>query len=55
MQGAPIFKQQWPCQVFSLFHPFNMSDVVDEHLRDYFGTRMPFLNFKLGIQGVYTP
>jgi len=50
-QQGPLFTSKWPSAVFSLFHPFNMSDTIDLNLKEYFDISMPFLNFKLGVQG----
>lgn len=43
------FKESWPAKIFSLFHPFNLSEELDEELEKYFGISMPFLNFKIGV------
>jgi hypothetical protein len=36
----------------SLFHPFRFSDVLDEDLENLFKLSIPFLDIRIGIQGV---
>ena len=50
---ASYFAAKWPAQMFSLFHPFNLSEQLDSSLKEYFDLSLPFLNFKLGIQGAH--
>ena len=51
-QAQPdLSKNKWPAKVLSFLHPFNLDDVLDESLENYFNLRFPFLDFRLGIQG----
>ena len=47
-------KEAWPAKIISLVHPFNLSDDLDISLEKYFEVHMPFLNFKIGLQGAKT-
>ena len=42
----------WPLNLMSLFHPFRLSDPLDMDLEDLFKLAIPFLDIRLGIQGV---
>lgn len=42
---------RWPTQLLSLVHPFNLDEVVDESLENFFGLCLPFLDFRIGVQG----
>lgn len=37
--------------MLSLIHPFNIDINVDEAMETFFGLNLPFLDFRLGIQG----
>ena len=43
---------KWPTRFLSLVHPFNLDENIDENLEQFFGLCLPFLDFRLGIQGV---
>lgn len=43
---------RWPSKILSLVHPFNLHDGMDESLEEFFNLNMPFLDFRIGIQGV---
>jgi len=34
-----------------LIHPFNIDENVDMFLEQFFGLNLPFLDFRIGIQG----
>ena len=38
--------------MLSLVHPFGMKDSLDENLEQFFGLCLPFLDFRIGVQGV---
>ena len=42
----------WPLNLMSLFYPFKLSDPLDMNLEDLFKLAIPFLDIRLGIQGV---
>eukprot|EP00347_Sterkiella_histriomuscorum_P013779 403363397 len=46
-----LSKYKWPVRLLSLIHPFNIDMNVDETLERFFGLNLPFLDFRLGIQG----
>lgn len=33
-------------------HPFNLDDVLDENLEQFFNLNLPFLDFRVGVQGI---
>jgi hypothetical protein len=33
-------------------HPFNLDDVLDENLEQFFNLSLPFLDFRVGVQGI---
>jgi len=43
---------EWPLKLMSLFHPFRFSDVLDEDLENLFKLSIPFLDIRIGVQGV---
>ena len=45
-------KYRWPAKILSLVHPFNLHDGMDESLEEFFNLNMPFLDFRIGIQGI---
>jgi len=47
-----LSQNKWPAKMLSCLHPFNLDDVLDESLEQYFNLNLPFLDFRLGIQGV---
>jgi hypothetical protein len=42
----------WPFNVLSLFHPFRISEKIDIDLEQSFNLNIPFLNLRIGVQGV---
>lgn len=46
-----LSKYKWPVRLLSLIHPFSIEMSVDETLERFFGLHLPFLDFKLGLQG----
>lgn len=46
-----LAKNKWPTKLLSLIHPFNMDDQTDENLEQFFNLNLPFLDFRIGIQG----
>ena len=46
-----LARYKWPVRLLSLIHPFNIDMNVDETLERFFGLNLPFLDFRLGIQG----
>ena len=45
------FANQWPAKMLGLVHPFNFNENLDEIMEHYFSLTLPFLNFKIGLQG----
>jgi len=37
--------------MLSCLHPFNLDDDLDTHLEQFFSLNLPFLDFRLGVQG----
>lgn len=33
-------------------HPFNLDENIDESLEQFFGLNLPFLDFRIGVQGI---
>ena len=42
----------YPFNLLSFMHPFGVSDEIDEAFDHYFKLSMPFLDLKMGVQGV---
>lgn len=42
---------KWPNRLLSLIHPFNIDTYVDELLEKFLGLNLPFLDFRIGLQG----
>jgi len=42
---------KWPTRILSLVHPFQLDVQLDENLELFFGLSIPFLDFKMGVQG----
>ena len=38
--------------MLSLIHPFNLHDGMDETVEEFYNLNMPFLDFRIGIQGI---
>jgi len=45
-------KYRWPSKILGLVHPFNLHEGMDESLEEFFNLNMPFLDFRIGIQGI---
>lgn len=45
-------KCKWPFTLLSLFHPFRISDKIDIDFETQFSLDIPFLDMKIGVQGV---
>ncbi len=43
---------KWPTRLLSLVHPFYLDPDVDENLENFFGLSLPFLDFRIGVQGI---
>ena len=43
---------KWPARLLSVLHPFGFDDYLDENIEQCFGFCLPFLDFRVGIQGV---
>jgi hypothetical protein len=43
---------RWPVKMLSLVHPFNLHDGMDETVEEFYNLNMPFLDFRIGIQGI---
>jgi hypothetical protein len=52
VESDNLFNHKWPTRLLSLIHPFNIDIGVDDTLEKFFGLNLPFLDFRLGIQGV---
>lgn len=42
---------KWPTRLLSLIHPFNIDVNVDDAMERFFGLNLPFLDFRIGVQG----
>lgn len=42
---------KWPTRLLSLVHPFNLDEYIDQQLEQQFGLNLPFLDFRIGVQG----
>ena len=42
----------WPLTLMSLFHPFRLSDPLDIDIEHLFKLSLPFLDIRIGVQGV---
>jgi hypothetical protein len=51
MESESLANHKWPVRLLSLIHPFNIDVNVDEALEKFFGLNLPFLDFRIGIQG----
>lgn len=51
VESDTLFNYKWPTRLLSLIHPFNIDIGVDETLEKFFGLNLPFLDFRLGVQG----
>ena len=45
-------KSKWPTKLLALVHPFSLDDNLDENLELFFGLSIPFLDCKIGVQGI---
>ena len=43
---------KWPTRLLSLVHPFTLDENLDENLELFFGLSVPFLDFRIGVQGI---
>lgn len=50
-ENEPFANVKWPNRLLSLVHPFNIDMYVDELLERFLGLNLPFLDFRIGIQG----
>ena len=51
MPTETFANNKWPVRMLSLIHPFNIDIAVDEKLEETFGLVLPFLDFRIGVQG----
>jgi hypothetical protein len=42
---------KWPTKLLSLLHPFNIEANLDDALERFMGLNIPFLDFRVGLQG----
>lgn len=42
---------KWPTRLLSIIHPFNVELNLDDALERYLGLNLPFLDFRVGVQG----
>ena len=47
-----LSNNKWPAKVLSFLHPFNLDVVLDESLEQFFNLNLPFLDFRVGVQGI---
>ena len=47
-----FLNSKWPTKLLALVHPFSLDDNLDENLELFFGLSIPFLDCKIGIQGI---
>ena len=45
-------KSIWPFNLLSIVHPFWISDKIDENFENLFKLNIPFLDLRIGVQGV---
>ena len=43
---------KWPTKLLAMVHPFSLDDNLDENLELFFGLSIPFLDCKIGVQGI---
>lgn len=42
---------KWPTRILSVIHPFNVEIHLDDELDRFMGLNLPFLDFRVGVQG----
>ena len=42
---------KWPTRLLALVHPFTLDENLDENLELFFGLSIPFVDFRIGVQG----
>lgn len=47
-----FLNSKWPTKLLALVHPFSLDDNLDENLELFFGLSIPFLDCKIGVQGI---
>ena len=50
--AAYFQNSRWPTRLLSLVHPFLLDLNLDENLELFFGLSIPFLDFRIGVQGI---
>ncbi len=50
-QSEPLTQVKWPTRLLSLLHPFNVDVNLDDTLEKFMGLNLPFLDFRVGVQG----
>ena len=50
-QAEPLAQNKWPTKLLSLLHPFNIEANLDDALERFMGLNIPFLDFRVGLQG----
>ena len=50
--GRLVQANKWPAKLLSLVHPFELNDQLDECLEGLFNFNLPFLDFRIGVQGI---
>jgi hypothetical protein len=46
-----LLSSKWPTRLLSLLHPFNVEVGLDDALEAFLGLNLPFLDFRVGVQG----
>lgn len=46
-----LIGSKWPTRVLSLIHPFNVEVSLDDAIEKFLGLNLPFLDFRVGVQG----
>ena len=50
--SAEFFQNsKWPTRLLALVHPFSLDENLDENLELFFGLSIPFVDFRIGVQG----
>lgn len=52
ISAAYFQNSRWPTRLLSLVHPFHLDPNLDANLELFFGLNVPFLDYRIGVQGV---
>lgn len=52
ISAAYFQNSRWPTRLLAMVHPFLLDLNLDENLELFFGLSIPFLDFRIGVQGI---